>query len=358
LDKCWLSEQVACALTVSGPTASGLIGMARELQRRPATMRLLRAGAVSNAHAESVALALQTVDESVATEIEARVLEQAPEQSLATFRSSLRRAMQALAPKPVEERRAERMAERRVVIRPDGDGMSELWALLPAEGAATVKTAIDALAQRVAADDPRSADQRRADALVQLGLDALAGQTCGALPARQRLRPAVQVTVALSTLLELDEQPGELDGHGPIPATLARRIAADQSGTWRRLVTDQTGRLIDYGRTAYRPPKDLAEHVIARDQTCRFPHCNRTARHCEIDHRIAWTDGGHTNEGNLHVLCSRHHHLKHETGWHVERLPDGDTRWTSPSGHRYTQPAATYPTDRTTETDPDPPPPF
>jgi hypothetical protein len=234
--------------------------------------------------------------------------------------------------------------------------MSELWALLPAEGAATVKTAIDALAGRVQPDDPRSADQRRADALVQLGLDTLAGETCGGLPTRQRLRPAVQVTVALSTLLELDEQPGELDGHGPIPATLARRIAADDSGTWRRLVTDQTGRLIDYGRTTYRPPKDLAEHVTARDQTCRFPHCNRTARHCEIDHRIAWNDGGHTDAGNLHVLCSRHHHVKHETAWRVERLDNGDTNWTSPTGHRYTKPAATYPIDRTTDTDPDPPP--
>src|SRR5216684_9415396 len=105
------------------------------------------------------------------------------------------------------------MAERRVVIGPDGNGMSELWALLPAEGAATLKTAIDALAQRVAADDPRTADQRRADALVQLGVDTLAGETCGELPSRQRFRPSVQVTAALSTLLELDEQPGELDGH-------------------------------------------------------------------------------------------------------------------------------------------------
>jgi hypothetical protein len=236
--------------------------------------------------------------------------------------------------------------------------MSELWALLPAEGAAALKTAIDALAARVQPDDPRSADQRRADALVQLGIEGLAGESCGELPSRQRIRPAVQVTVALSTLLELDEQPGELDGHGPIPAALARRIAADRSGTWRRLVTDPLGRLIDYGRGTYRPPTDLAEHVIARDQSCRFPHCNRTARHCEIDHRIAWSDGGHTNESNLHVLCARHHHLKHETAWQVQRLPNGDTRWTSPFGRRYTKRAATYPVDRTTDTDPDPPPPF
>jgi hypothetical protein len=56
-------------------------------------------------------------------------------------------------------------------------------------------------------------------------------------------------------------------------------LAADESGTWRRLVTDPvTGQLLDYGQDTYRPPKDLAEFVIARDQTCTFPGCERPAR--------------------------------------------------------------------------------
>jgi hypothetical protein len=55
------------------------------------------------------------------------------------------------------------------------------------------------------------------------------------------------------------------------------------------------------------------------------------------------------------------------------RLPDGSIEWTSPTGHKYIEPAATYPIDRTrelgeptgqgertdqgeqAETDPDPP---
>jgi hypothetical protein len=46
----------------------------------------------------------------------------------------------------------------------------------------------------------------------------------------------VSVIVPITTLLGLDEHPGELVGYGPIPAPLAREIAAE--GTWRRLLTD------------------------------------------------------------------------------------------------------------------------
>jgi len=114
-------------------------------------------------------------------------------------------------------------------------------------------------------------------------------------------------------------------------------------------VTDETGRLIDYGRSTYRPPKDLADHIIARDRTCRFRHCNRQACHCDLDHQQAWDQGGPTNEANLLALCCRHHHGKHEAGWTPRRLPDGAVEWSSPTGHRYVEPAAAYPIDHTTD---------
>src|ERR1019366_6954813 len=102
--------------------------------------------------------------------------------------------------------------------------------------------------------------------------------------------------------------PAELEGCTLIPASLARRIAADPSGTWRRLVTDPTGQALDYGRTRYRPPADLAEHVQVRDRHCRFPTCQRPAKTCELDHVRSWHHDGHTNPTNLIALCSRHHH--------------------------------------------------
>jgi hypothetical protein len=155
----------------------------------------------------------------------------------------------------------------------------------------------------------------------------------------------VNVTVALSTLLGLDQQDGEVNGEA-IPASFARALAADVNGTWRRLVTDDVGRLIDYGRRTYRPPVALRDHVIARDRTCRFPGCHRRAKLCDIDHVVAWEDGGTTSADNLIALCSRHHHLKHEAGgWGVVRNAEGGVVWSSPVGEEVCVDAASYPVD-------------
>ena len=204
-------------------------------------------------------------------------------------------------------------------------------------------------------DPAHTLDQRRADALVRIATDWLDTLMTTSDPStaraarrlRRRRGPQVHVVVAASTLLGLDDQPGELTGHGPIPAALARELAADPHGTWQRLVTDPTGRLVDYGRTRYTPPAGLRTFVIARDRECQFPGCHRQGRYCEIDHLTAWADGGPTSQHNLICLCRRHHHLKHDTTWTVERLADGTLRWTSPHGRVHLNQPATYPLDST-----------
>jgi hypothetical protein len=221
-----------------------------------------------------------------------------------------------------------------VVIISQPDGVAELSALLPAEGAALVKTVLDSLAARKTSGETRTLDQRRADCLVDVFARVLGDPS---LPEQHGHRPAIQVTVAASTLLGCDERPAELDGYGPITADVARRIAADRSGTWRRILTDSaTGQVLEYGRKTYRPPANLADHVITRDKTCVFPHCRRLARHCDIDHGDPWCSGGHTDADALHPLCTRHHHARHNAGWTVQRTDDGSYLWTNPTGHTYT----------------------
>jgi hypothetical protein len=264
--------------------------------------------------------------------------------------------------------------------------MSWINAYLPGGDGQTVMTALNAVADKMrqaewadaelCPDQRRTMDQLRADALTAICTAVLHGTTTGLatslgltvglggpggvdIPRWQGRRPNVQVTIALSTLLGLDDQPGDLDGYGPIPAELARLIASDPTGTWRRLVTDEHGQLLDYGRSTYEPPANLRDHLIARDPHCRGAGCRRTSRRAELDHIHNWASGGATSEANMHPLCGTEHHLKHDCGWQVERDPDGTTRWRTPTGRIYDKPPDQLPTDATRpkiESEPNAPP--
>ena len=327
----------------AGPgQAQAALAVGHELATRLAgTLTALAEGRITDEQAVILAEAVAGLGDEATTIVQERVLGRAPEQSIAAFRSSVARAVAAGDPDRVRRQRADALAERRVCFAPRPDGMAELWALLPADGAATLMTTLNAIAAGKLPGEQRSADQRRADALVALASAALTG---GSLPSQQGRRPAVQVTVAATTLLGLDEQPGELDGYGPIPAAMARALAFDPTGTWRRLLTDPAGRLLDYGQTTYRPPQDLTDFLIARDRRCRFPGCNRPARRCHLDHQTPYGQpGGVTAPGNCQALCEHHHRLKHEGGWTVTGDPADELTWTSPTGHHYRSPPGQYP---------------
>jgi hypothetical protein len=174
----------------------------------------------------------------------------------------------------------------------------------------------------------------------------------------------VRVTIPYTALLGADDLPGELAGYGPVPAAVARDLAA--RGTWRRIVTDpHSGRPLDYGTTRYQPPTHLAELVITRDQTCQFPGCRVPAHRCDIDHGVPYdpnTGTGPTSDTNLGIKCRHHHQIKQTSGWSVTHHSDGCTTWATPSGHLYhseppplndPEPLTTHPTP-----DRDEPPPF
>jgi hypothetical protein len=156
-------------------------------------------------------------------------------------------------------------------------------------------------------------------------------------------KPLVQVLMPFSTLIGKDDQPCELIGYGAIPADLAREIAAD--ATLKRLVYDElSGTVLDYGRTTYRPPAGLADHVRARDVHCRSPICRRRALDAHLDHIEPYPKGP-TNDKNLHGCCGHDHQMKHAPGWAVRALPDGRIQWITPTGHRY----HSYPYDYRTD---------
>jgi len=89
---------------------------------------------------------------------------------------------------------------------------------------------------------------------------------------------------------------------------------------------------------AYEATHRIREHVILRDRTCVFPHCNRSARRCDCDHIDPYDLTGppcQTCTENLAALCRRHHRLKTFGGWTYTMIDPGTYLWRSPHGYTY-----------------------
>jgi hypothetical protein len=335
----WAREEIACALRLSTTTAGSRLDVARELCGRLAdTGAALASGQLTYLHARYLADTLATHPDNVALLMQAQALTGGHrDETLTNWRNRLDRAVIAADPHTADQRHEAAVSTRKVECYPEEHGMATLAATLTADEAITTMRALTALAQQAKTErgDTRPIDLRRADAFTAMFAAALADP---ALPSEQRARPAVGITIDAATLLKLADNPAHLDGYGPIPPAMARRIAA--GGDWHRLVTDPiTGHLLDYGRTSYRPPTDLVEFLMARDRTCRFPTCNRAARHCDLDHAQPYHHGGTTSAANTGALCRRNHRQKTHTGWHLHAHPDGSATFTSPTRHTYHRPA-------------------
>lgn len=239
----WAGDEIALALTVSPGSAALRVARAVRLAGPlRATRDLLEAGSLDASRARLVADRTAALDEAAAAAVQHRVLPRAPEQTWGQLDRALRRAVVALDPDGAEGRHRRARAERRVDVYPDDDGMATLWARITAPDAAASHEWITRLARGMDTDgdpsgDPRGIGARRADVLVALLTGRLVAHRAGQpdAPAVRPVgadRPLVQVTVALSTLAGDDDEPGELDGHGPIPAHLAREIALDARAAW------------------------------------------------------------------------------------------------------------------------------
>ena len=336
----WAQESVSLALQVPLRTAQGKLAQARTLVRElPQTLAAVSSGAISGEHARVVAEAVWRLPEDPAlpAALEAAVLPPLLEGRCVTvpqFRARVRRAAMALDPVTAEERHQRALADRTVGYVPGEDGMVSMPVVLGAPEAQLIFTRLTAAATLLPATDPRTMDQKRADLLVDA---VLSGLPVDGLPVLQGRRPSINVVVSADTLLGLDDQPAHLTGYGPITAHTARRLAADGSGTWRRLLTDpDTGALLDISEHRYRPPQRLRDFIAARDDVCAFPTCNQPGYRCEYEHTVAFSAGGSTCRCNGALACRRHNQCKLDTGWNYTRNADGSFTWTTDTGHHYT----------------------
>jgi hypothetical protein len=119
-----------------------------------------------------------------------------------------------------------------------------------------------------------------------------------------------------------------------LDAATIRRLACDAG--IHRIVHQARSTILDYGTTARTVPANLWAALVARDQHCRHPGCDRTPEYCQAHHVPAWEHGGPTSIETTILECTRHHHLVHQPGWHNKLLPDGTYQITNPTGQTFT----------------------
>ncbi|MFC4462954.1 DUF222 domain-containing protein, partial [Pseudonocardia nematodicida] len=161
----------------------------------------------------------------------------------------------------------------------------------------------------------------------------------GTPAARNSIQIRINVTISADTLIGADDEPAELAGYGPIPASDARALAFDPAGIWTRLFTNPiTGQVQHRDPTKYRPDAKTDAFVRARFPTCATPGCRVPSHRCDLDHVVphrADGTGGLTVAENLCPHCRGDHLLKHCRGWSTALHTDGTVEWTTPSGHVY-----------------------
>ena len=392
---------LATALLLPERTTRALVEDAHALVHDlPATLEALGSGSISYRHAQVVSEHTAGLEPDAVHAVEAAGLTRAHVTTPTCLARHLRRARERVHPEAPTERHRRAAVDRRVGLDPAPDGMSWLTAFLPAATGHAVMDRLDHAAGTLAVrGEERTPDQLRADVLAALLLDDADGTASAALasvaptgvaPTAPRRRPTpgrpqsgsapreaeeeksdedgpppsgdpttaglarlarslvprVHVTVPAMTLLGRSEEPGDLDGYGPIDADTARQLAASAPSFTRILTHPHTGAVLSVGRDSYAVPTDLRRHLAVRDATCRFPGCGRRAARCDVDHVVAFVDGGSTDADNLVHLCRHHHRLKHETSWRPAPSRDPDTppgslTWTSPTGRTHVSVPAT-----------------
>ena len=232
-------------------------------------------------------------------------------------------------------RAAEAVKGRFVDVDADESGMAWVTGSVFGTAGRDLDRRLDELAATVCESDPRTREQRRADALGALaaGADRLVcgcgSAGCDGAKSARGSNVVIHVLAEQASVEGAGRTPGVLPGgEGLISAELVAELAKSA-----RLVP--LVRPVDVPEPRYTPSARLADFVRCRDLTCRAPGCDQPAVDCDVDHTVAFSDGGRTHPSNLKCLCRRHHLLKTFWGWRDKQLPDGTVIWVLPDGHTY-----------------------
>jgi len=218
----------------------------------------------------------------------------------------------------------------------DADGFFVVRGQLSPEDGAILLEALETAQRSLRTDLPEkgnddevpTTDQLAADALVEVARGGLAAMAEADPSSRPRL-PEIAVHVDIGSLIDGSGDRCEIADGPVLPSETVRRLACEAAV---QALFESDGKALDFGRRKRTAGPRLRRALEQRDQTCRFPGCNRK-RFREAHHVEHWTvDHGETKQENLLLLCFHHHRLVHEGGYKIVGDPNDVVTFLRPNG--------------------------
>ena len=334
--------------------------LATALDRRwQALGAAVREGRVNTAQSRVIARALDALPDEVPQDVlvaaEAALVEHAARFAPRQLVRIGRHILSVVAPDLVDDAEGRRLAaletdarrRTRLGLRRLGDGTTRISGVLPDAVATRLATYLEAYANPRRDDGPSAGDTAGADCVTRLPYPRRLGEAfCQLL---ERLDPkrlpvhggdatALIITIPLATLMS-ELGAAEVLGAGTIPsdqdadpcagetitAAQARRLACNAHLIPAVLGGDSE--VLDLGRSQRLFSASQRRALLLRDRTCRSDGCDIPGTWSEAHHWVPWLTGGDTDLANGVLLCSHHHHRAHDPAYLVERLPNGDVRF-------------------------------
>ncbi len=333
-----VAAQVSAALRCSLAMGSSYLRYAIALRERlPEVGRLFLAGEIDYRSFQTIVFRTDLITDTDALgRVDARLalrLSRYPSLTQGRLAAEVDRAV-ARADRDAVRRAKEAFRDRFVDVLKDAD-MSYVTANVMATTGQALDRRLNELAATVCDADPRTREQRRADALgaVAAGVDRLVcgcgSPDCAAAGRVSSRDVVIHVVADRSTVDGSGTVPGLMPGADGL---ISAEMVAEMAKTARLQPVVLPG---DAPEPHYTPSAKLADFVRCRDLTCRAPGCDRPATDCDLDHTVAYCDGGWTHASNLKALCRKHHLLKTFGGWRDKQLPDGTVIWVLADGHTH-----------------------
>lgn len=298
---------VAVTSGVSTQEARSALATGRALESLPETASRFRSGSLSAEQTREVARGA-IADPSA----ESGLLALAERDSVSAVRRE--RARLESSRRSDETSWEHRHQKRYLRVRPDGNGLVDVYGRFTTEDWGQVSSVLEPLRKKIFHQARRQGRHESHDAYGADALVAMASSSNG--DSGSKPKATLNVLVSHDALVRGNTDSGErceIPGVGPISVATARALADDCF--LNVLVTKGLDVTTVASQSRY-VPKALRAALGMRDLVCSIKGCDISIG-LELDHRISVHDGGPTRLDNVAYLCRYHHYLKTHKGYQL-----------------------------------------